>query len=542
MPKTDDGRRPARQLNVVRLVLTLCAVLAIAAAGGIFFLRILPLSFAVDLPKTFSAIDAALSDPSRYAEASVLIGKAEKAVGTQEGGVESTISVLKRRRTLARLKSAEYGRAYLTSALAAAALFPSADITAAAVVDAALLIGDASADAVSALKSYALRLPSESFGALKTEAYLHLGELGSAGPALPPAAFLAAADAYLPRRPELAALLCADAAVSAFLSDDALLGRTILRDRLSDHDVLSPAVLRFLAEAAYDFGDKRESASLFSRIDDDASRIRRADASYLAGDAEEARLAWVGAAAGKNADIALYNLSSEARSAEEALEYARRLHSAFPLFAPGVVRLSRLSEAAEARTMLASAMGKTQDPRIALESIRIDSPRLGTARTQPRLWLLMNANPSSELSARWAAWYLTVNGLHSEAARVVDSYRRIDPSAVWTDYYLGLDAARAGRLDDAEKAFERVAAAGGDWRSAANSAAVSEALRKPAEALKRYRIALSLKPGKADASELHLRCARLLKSMGKDAEARQMLEYAYSIDPDNRRVRMELKK
>jgi tetratricopeptide (TPR) repeat protein len=114
--------------------------------------------------------------------------------------------------------------------------------------------------------------------------------------------------------------------------------------------------------------------------------------------------------------------------------------------------------------------------------------------------------------------------------------------APWSFFYEGLEKAREGKLDDAEKAFESAAAESGDWRLAANIAALYEAERKAGEALRRYEVAASLCASNADAAEIQLRIARLQKVLGRDTDARRTLEYALSKDPGNRRVRMELKR
>jgi len=518
-----------------------CVVLAALAAGGLVFLHLFPGVFAVDIPKTLPRIDALLSDPSRYADAALLLDKAEVSLRANGLGVESDLSLLKRRRVLARLKPGVYGAAYLKAALAASERFSNLEVTAVVVVDAALMSVESRPETATTLKNYAVRLSPDSFGALKTLCFTRLGELSAPSSRLSPASFLAAADAYVGHRPEVAAELTVNAAIAAFLSDDTLLGRTIIRDRLSRLDDLSPAVLRFLAEASYDFGDPLEAASLFSRIAGDENIIRRADALYLAGMTAEARGVWSSAAAGKNAGFALYNLASLSSTSEEALSFARRLYSASPDFAPGVVLYSRLSGEAEGRAILSSAAEKTKDVCIDLEAVRIDAPRVGIARTQARLWLLMNKEPAFEAAARWAAWYFATNGLSDESKRVAHAYREVVGSAQWTDFHVALNAARAGKLEEAEKAFER-AASSGDWRPVANSAVVYEARRSPGEALKRYRIALSLQPDKSAAAEIHFRIARLLKSIGRELEARRSLEYSQSLDPGNRRVRIELKK
>lgn len=544
MRTTVGGRARSGRIGVVRILFFSSALLVVAAAVAVLFLRRArdsSFSSSADIKQVLSRLDAAPAGRNGAAEAWELTDRAAAFVAAKGLGVESELAVLKRRRALARSYPDEYAVPYLLAATFSAERFPHADLVAAAVVDAALLRPGESASA--ALKAYAPRLDSSSFGALKTLAYARLGETAEPSTVLPSSALLAASAAYVPVRPEAAALLAVDAAIAALLSDNALEARTIARDRLSLHDGLSPSVILFLAELSYDFGDRNEASSFFSRLSGAEYALRRADSAYLAADGATAREAWLQAIGGTGTKLALYNLASVSADAAEALSYARRLRSYAADFSPGVILYSRLAADDPAGfSSLASAAAASRDSLVDLELIRVEARREGYERTMARLWLLMNEHPRSEPLARWASWFAASRGRLPEAMRIVRAYGSENGNPPWTEFYAGLDGALSGRHDEAEKSFERAAAESGDWRLAADTAALYESRRNPREALRRYEIAASLCPAGPDAAEIQLRISRLLSAMGRSADARRVLEYALDQDPGNRRVRTELKR
>lgn len=270
--------------------------------------------------------------------------------------------------------------------------------------------------------------------------------------------------------------------------------------------------------------------------------MRRADAAYLSGELGEARESWRRAAESAASPLPLYNLASGSASEAEALSYARRLRAAFPDFSPGIVLYSRLVGEEEGSRILSGAYAKTRDARVGIELVRSQASRTGTAGTIARSWLLLNADPGSETAARWSAWYAASNGEFEEARRLVRSFRGANGTPPWADFHAALAAAADGDLDGAEALFKNAAADGGDWRAAANIAALYEARRNPREALRRYELAVSLRPPKDAAAELQFRIAMLLKALGKESDARRTLEYALDLDPDNRKVRTELER
>lgn len=537
MRTTGRGRSRSGRVGVVRSLLAALCVSVVALAGGVASYRSRrpePDS----LPSLLPRIDSLLSDPVLDADASALIDEADALSRKLVVGVESSLSLLKRRRVLASRKGGEYADRYLESALAATDRLPHADAILAAVVDAALRLPPKDSSSRAALAAFAPRLDPKAFGALRWAAERRLGTASAPTALVPPAALLAAAAAYERTDPAAAAAFTADAVIAALLGGDVLGARTIVRDFMPKHDGLSPAILRFLAELEYDFGDTANAAALFSRLPGPEAAARRADAAYLAGQGGAARSAWLASLDGPAAAASLYNLAASAASPAEALSYARRLVAAAPDFEPGAVLYSRLSGDS---SHLRSRAGLAE-----LELIRLESPLLGAARTRARLWLLLNARPNLEAAAEWAAWRLASDGDFAEAALVAEHFRKstggVALSAAWAAQFLALEAALSGRLEEAEKAFERAASAGGDWRVAANSALPAEARRNGREALRRYEIAASLGPDSPDAAEIQLRIARLLKSMGKPQEARRALEYALDLDPDNRTAKTDLKK
>jgi tetratricopeptide (TPR) repeat protein len=529
---TIAGSRAAGRVGVVRILLIALATLVVAAAGVFFLLRHARGSGdATDFSVLLDRIDDSLADPDRAIQTESMIEQAESFVRSRGLGVESELSVLKRRRDLAYLLPS-YADSYLEGALGCSARFPHSDLAAATVAEAALGMPGPQAEAV--LREHLARLDGVAFGALRTFAEARLGSLSRPVSLLSPEPLLAAADAYADHD---AALLAVDAALSALLSGDALTARGIARDRLARPDELPERALRFHAELSFDFGDRRDAAALFSRLPGVEAVLLRADSFHLSGDAASAKEAWLSAAVEGNR-IALYNLASASADPAEALAYARRLRSAAPDFPEGAVLFSRLASPEEAD----AALSEADDALTELELIRREAPRLGVDRTLARLWLLANAETGSEETARWGAWYAASNGRLQEAVRLVRSYEKENGPSPWGEFYLGLDAARSGRIDEAEAAFEKAAVESGDWHLAANTAVLSESRRDTREALRRYEIAVSLCAPGPQSADLQLRISRLLTVLGRSADARRVLEYALDQDPGNRRVRAELKR
>ncbi len=520
------------------LVVLISVVIAVDVVG---FLALRALRAAEsDFPSLLFRIDALISDPACAAEASAAADAAERIAVKDSLGVESFMSVLSRRRRLSAQHPDPYARSYLSAALEASERFPYSDPLCASVVDAALACPPGDAEAAAALRTSAPRLNAEAFPSLRAAAERRLGASGPSS-SLPVPMLLGAADAYARADAGASEALAVDAALASLLGGDALGARTIVRDRFPRPDELSPRNVRFAAELEYDFGDRRQAAALFSRLDGAENALRRADAAFLAGDLAQARIGWTEAAGSSPsaASIALYNLATHAAAADSGVAYARRLVAAAPDFEPGRVLLARLADESSA---LGVAGGSAGAGLVELERIRTGAPAAGYDRTRALLWMLLNAHPRLEQAAEWTAWYAARNGDFDEALLAAASYAQESGPASWTGFYEGLVYARDGRLDEAGRAFGRAAAAGGDWRLAANEALVLESKRSTADALKRYEIAASLRPLPADAAEIQLRISRLLRSLGRDSDAERALRYAADLDPGNRRVRADLRK
>lgn len=545
-----------RRRSALRLIATFIAIALVATAAGVFVFSgraaevfsWLPLR--QDFRTALSELDAAIAaggTPSS-GKLAAMLDRAEKRALS----VESGLSVLKRRRALAS-RFPEFRSPYVAASIRLATRFPHAESAAAVAAEALLAAGELTSAA-----SYAARLTDPRFLPIKTAILIESKALSDAGSLTAEAetALLAASQVYASSDPSASSALAVDAAIVLLLTGDGKAALDVARERVGTSPVdAGGSAASFLAELEYDFGDASVAAALFSMKDGVASALRRADAATLASDYVTAREAWKTVVSSSTdptiAGIALYDLAAtssvagltgqdEARDEEAA--YLERLLALDAGHAAGAVRLARLYPGKRGDAVLDRASAKRGDGLIDLERIRRASADAGPGKTIAALWLLMNRRGDDVRIPRWAAYYMETYGAVKDLQVVLATAKRKGIDEPWLDFHEALGAARAGKLDDAERGFSRAANTEGDWRLAADLAVVSEAQRSMKTALERYEIAASIALDPPSRAELQLRIARCLEALGKENEARRVLAYALELDPENRTARLALKR
>jgi tetratricopeptide (TPR) repeat protein len=505
-------------------------------------------------------------------------------------GVESHLSVLKRRRALAAGYAGipgpggssvgrEPGRswsgssaalsAYRSSAERIAAAFPHSEPLAAIAAEAAARsamrenAGDfpgLSGAAADTVRQYAAVISEEPrFAPVALSAYVLAGDLAHPGQALAvpggEALLQTAAEHQRLRGREF---LMLDAAILAVLKNNTQKAleylRSLLDQPMETED--AEAALRFGAELLYDFGDPQRAADIFARFGDERSMARRADALVLAGQKDAARSLWTVLAApdmperlqGESSDSravrdtrvrSLYNLAALAKDADEERAALERLLALDGEHLFGIIRYTRLLPAPRAVAILEDSRLPEREALVDLELLRRRRDALSIDRTVPETWLLINRHPETEVLYEWAGYYFVFQRRYDEVPPLFRVAERKGFTGSWLDLQQALEHIRQGRLDAAEEIFTARANAGGSWEIDANLGRLLEAKRSYTAALERYEKAAALVREKPDAAKIQLRIARCFRALGQERESLRVLEYAQTLDRENLTIKLE---
>jgi tetratricopeptide (TPR) repeat protein len=489
-------------------------------------------------------------DSERLATLSDMLDKLEK--NTQ--GVESWLSLLKRRRALAEF-SPRYLLLYRAVGRRAAETFPFSEPLAA--IAAASAIKDAPIDTETAktLKNYRDLINDTRLTPLALGISILNGDFNS--PALAASARgEALLGAGLPIiRPTMAEnsgdRLIVNLALLRLVKGDYRGAEAQLRG-ITRPD--APEIRRFLGEYYYDFGDPLRAAEIFHQAGDEAGLLRSADALWLGGKAENARNIWLTLGNARS----LYNLAASAPSAQEQGVWFTRLYQAGqndaafrgdPLYRYGLVGYTRSLPPYEALALLEGredeAAATTGQATRDLEILRRRGELWSLDRTVAETWLLLGRYPEDSRLYQWAAWYFDYQRRYEETAMLIKTagYRNI--RGPWLDLNTGLRDLEAGRLDQAEEQLRAIASDPRNrelWQAEANLGLILESRHAPGEALEHYEIAAGRVGDNILASRLQLRIAGCLLTMGRAEESRRVLLYSLDLNPDNLAARLELRR
>jgi tetratricopeptide (TPR) repeat protein len=460
---------------------------------------------------------------------------------------ENWLSILKRRKSLARLSNAAVDQ-YRQSCIRAAEACPHSQPVAAVASSALLFDSAVDRETEERLRSLLPVLASPPFTAPRLAMHILLGDFANPLKAQE-LDFLTLGDIETlcryggePVSPELAVDLAIIKILNGKNPEALLLIQNLLKSRVSD-DFVS-----FAAEFFYDFGDPAMSALLFSRLPGDEALLRQADALWLAGFPDSARTIWSILAyfPAPLAAESLYNLAACALSRDEEASLLERLVS-LPdeIFTGatdnirqarqfGFIRYTRLLPAARAISMLNPIVKDSPIADLEILRRRIES---GESRIPAEAWLLLDRHDMNEDLYLWAAWLFSYYRNYPEAAMLLRRCAEYG-FADRVRFYEAVVQMAEGDLRSAADLLNSIPEE--QWVVYANLGRISESEASPTHALAFYELAASLVGEPKAASRVQRRIAGCLTALGRRTEARRALQYALELDPDNINARLEL--
>ncbi|MDR0730325.1 MAG: hypothetical protein LBF63_01565 [Treponema sp.] len=518
------------------------------------------------LLRDYDLIAGSPPDPEQLDTLSALLDKMERS--TQ--GVESWLSLLKRRRALAGV-SPRMLRQYQASGRRAAEAFPWSEPLAAVAAAALLQETAVTAENAGILRGYAALINETSLCPLALGVFILTGGFNSPALAQGRGEFLLGAALPLVRP-----------GMSRNQGDRFIVNLTILRLLKGDYrgaeaQILGiswpeiPELRNFLGEYHYDFGDPLQAAAVFSRAVDEKTLLRSADALWLGGKTGSARNIWLTlngqntAAEPETRFRSLYNLAASAPNPEEREKWLGLLAAdgqkdpalvREPSYLYGVAAYTRTLSPYEALALLdtpateaASKTGAVLEPELEaireLEILRRREELWTVDRTVAETWLLLGRYPHDKRLYQWAAWYFSYQRRYGELEVLIKTAGYRDIRGPWLDLITGLRAMETGSLDQAEERLRAMCldpANRAVWQAEANLGLILESRHAPYPALEHYETAAARVQDKRAASRLQLRIAGCLRSLGRTEDCRRALRYSLDLNPDNLAARLELRR
>jgi tetratricopeptide (TPR) repeat protein len=482
-------------------------------------------------------------DEAMGAERPELLARRLDRLERQAKSQEEWLSLLKRRRNLARLDS-QYISAYQNSGREAVKAFPYSEMIIAVAGESLLHDPIANSDL---LYEYAGRLSRQRYDPLVLSFYALTGVLGNPEKTaeIDGIELLLSADLT----PELKNLFRINIILLNILKGEILAAQIGINALLETYPS-SRELLLLGGEFFYDYGNLLRSSELFSRLGN--SYIgRAADALALAGEIPAARSIWAALANSRENDSSkliaqsLYNLASTSSSEREGTAWLERIFTSGAVSATdklyAMILYTRLLNTSRAIAILEEENLKER-PLLDLELLRRRLDTWPLDRATAETWLLLGRHPESEALYQWAAWFFDRQRFYAETAQLLKISGQRQISAPWLDLTLALALLREGSINEGLNMLqaEFIRNSSGDWRIPANIARVMENRRSIAAALDLYQRAALLAETNQDMALVQLRISRCLEALGYNDESRRALEYAQELDPENFYVRMEL--
>ena len=463
-------------------------------------------------------------------------------------GVESWLSVLKRRRALARLNSPS-AENYVNSINRALKEYPMSPPIAA--IAAAVLVKNSAVntEGEQKLRGWLPVFTDPAFNTLRLSLHVILGDFRN-----PQRASELPADLFSDGTEDITV----DLAVLKTLRGDYRRASADIQMMLNSQVSPSVAALRFAAEYYYDFGDLQRSAEIFNLINDEKALVRQADALYLAGFTDTARSIWsmlAGQQEGEDIPTvspngnSLYNLAVTTEDNEEAVSYLEKLVmiesvSNSDCLQFGIIRYSRFLDYRRALALLQNTRGITPAlmPYIDLEICRRNAQTQETGRQTAEAWLLLDRHPENEDLYNWAARLFFYQRYFAEAKILLRRVEQFRFEGQWVPLYKAILLMDEGDIEQAESILRLIPAANAGWPVFANLGRILEAERSQLRAIDQYELASEKAQNPKTASRIQLRIARCFSTIGRLTEARSALQYALELDPENLTARLELEK
>jgi len=453
-------------------------------------------------------------------------------------GVESWLSVLKRRRSLASVHPPS-GENYIDSINRALKAYPMSQPIAA--VAAAALVKDSAVNqqAEQKLRNLLSVFQDGEFNNLRLALHVILGDFRN-----PARASLLPDDIVSDGTQSVNA----DMAVIKTFRADYRGAAADIQTMLNSHVPLSDSTLRFAAEYFYDFGDLQRSAEIFSMINDEKALVRQADALYLAGYADMSRSIWSILAAASN-ENSLYNLAVTTENAEEAASWLEKLVTLDSVsnggcLQFGLIRYSRLLDYQRALSLLQNTDGASPDlyPFVDLEICRRNAQSQESGRQAAEAWLLLDRHPENEDLYKWVSRLFFFQRLYSEAKILLRRVEQFQFDGQWVPLYNAVLLMNEGDIEAAQDILRTIPPESADWPVYANLGRILEIERSHLRAIEQYEAAAARTQNPKTAAQVQLRIARCYSILGYSNEARRTLEYALELDPENLTAALELER
>ena len=306
----------------------------------------------------------------------------------------------------------------------------------------------------------------------------------------------------------------------------------------------SPDSFRLAGEFYYDFGELQRSAEIFSLIDDEKAMSRQADALYLAGYEENARVIWSLLSDSHN-DRSLYNLGFTSKNNDEAAGWYENLINLDSPEDPavrqfGLIRYSRLLETNSAISLLQTAGDRDGNPFVDLEIIRRQTANWEIGRQIAETWLLLDRHEGDEDMYRWAAWLILFQRNYNEIRILLNRTEMLNLDYQWVKIYRALQLMFDGDIETAQEILESIPVEEAEWNVHANLGVIMEAQRSTVHALEQYRLAADKIRDPKTEARIQTRIARCYIVLNRPSDAILTLIYALELDPDNLTARLEL--
>ncbi|MDR2518440.1 MAG: tetratricopeptide repeat protein [Spirochaetaceae bacterium] len=486
-------------------------------------------------------------------------------------GLESRLSVLKRRRLLAR-QDPRFIPAYQKSAEQSARAIPFSEPLAAIAAE-SLLMGAEEGSEKEGIEKNAGRI--RGYAGILTESKLRPLSLGLR---------VLLGDLQDPERansiPHKEALysasvpgqglgLTVDLIILRILNNDLPAASYQINSLLAGPGARNPGITRFAAEFFYDFGNPSRAAELFSRSSDEYSISRQADALWLSGRVSGARNLWAallspdaGAWGEKGGNSvspavkarALYNLAAAAGNpAEKAAGLTRFLleteaDSAYRAY--GAISYARLLDEEQGPAFLEGE--PSGNSLVGLELLRRQEEAWPLEKMIAETWLLVNRYPQDSRVYQWGCYFFDHQRRYEEAARLIAQaghYHINTPSLVLHE---SLRLIRDGLLDEAETRLSGID--GSIWQVPANMGRIREIRRNFGSALAYYQAAADLavqnkdeasqeaKKDRRNAANIYYSISRCFRALGQEAKSLEALEQALKFDPHYLNARLSLER
>ncbi|MDR2494187.1 MAG: hypothetical protein LBD24_03080 [Spirochaetaceae bacterium] len=593
-PKNETSRKPP---PVIILGVSISLLLLIIAGVAVLLIRRQNSADFWDGDSFFrelAAFDALYNDrtESNPVKAETL-NRALDRLDKKTLGAESRLSVLKRRRVLAR-QDPRFVPAYRKAAEQSARALPFSEPLAVLAAESLLMketketreteeTGEAVPEKNAArLREYAAALTEARLRPAALGLYLLLGDFKSperAG-AIPNKEILYTAPA-----PETSSrsdpALAVDLALLRVLNGDLSGASSHISGLLRNPATRNPDTIRLAAEFFYDFGNPLRAAELFSLSSDEYGMARQADALWLSGRLSGARGLWTALLAPKVSPVGddgaaspfsvplkargMYNLAATSEDTASKIEGMKRfLLEADPssYHAYGIVCYTRLLKDDESVSLLEDE--PTGDFLIDLELLRRREAAWSLDKMTAETWLLVNRYPQDPRIYQWGCYFFDHQRRYDETALLITQAAQYGIDAPSLALHESLALIREGLFDEAEQRLAEIA----DplWQVPANRGRIREIRQDKGAALAYYQAAADIMKEnimkesageagkdrrdtdikeakeKRNAAKVYYSISRCFRALGEEEKSRGALEQALQFDPDYLNARLSLER